>query len=277
MIYLKSYCYSSHELPFVIANLDEGYDYIDKLILYEYNYTHTGIKKDYEMEKVIHLVPEKLRKKLDYKKIDLTNYIEYAYESNEKNSSIIHNINEPIQRSWLFNDLSYNLMDDDIIIDTDIDEIIYSKNYPNLLYELKLKNEPFSIKLNQFFFKHTYLWSDLIFTSPTIYKYKMVKYENKKIKSLFIKNLRDLSLKSDEICGCHMSWVMNIEFMINKLHYYSHPEYRKFSNKEVLQKAIEEKKYIFDLERPFDIIQLDLNDDRIPKVLQKKDIFDYLV
>ena len=64
MIYLKSYCYSKHELPFVIANLSEGYDYIDKLCLYEYNYTHTGIQKEYEMEKVLHLIPKKLIGKL---------------------------------------------------------------------------------------------------------------------------------------------------------------------------------------------------------------------
>lgn len=45
MLYLKSYCYSKHELPFIIANLDEGYNHIDKLILYEYNVTHTGKTK----------------------------------------------------------------------------------------------------------------------------------------------------------------------------------------------------------------------------------------
>ena len=38
MIYLKSYCYNKHRLAFIIANLIEGYDYIDKL-LYEYNFT----------------------------------------------------------------------------------------------------------------------------------------------------------------------------------------------------------------------------------------------
>ena len=32
MLYLKSYCYSIHELPFIIANLQEGYNYIDKLL-----------------------------------------------------------------------------------------------------------------------------------------------------------------------------------------------------------------------------------------------------
>ena len=90
MIYIKSYCYSSHELPFVIANLEEGYDFIDKLILYEYNYTHTGTKKNYEMEKVIHLIPDKLKNKLDYKKIDISKYIEYAFENTNANRTSKH-------------------------------------------------------------------------------------------------------------------------------------------------------------------------------------------
>ena len=46
MIYLKSYCYNKHELAFIIANLMEGYNFIDKLLLYEYNFTHTGIPKN---------------------------------------------------------------------------------------------------------------------------------------------------------------------------------------------------------------------------------------
>jgi len=53
MIYLKSYCYNKHELAFVIANLIEGYNFIDKLLLYEYNFTHTGIPKNYELEPLI--------------------------------------------------------------------------------------------------------------------------------------------------------------------------------------------------------------------------------
>ena len=98
MIYIKTYCYSKHELPFVIAMLDEVYDYVDKLCLYEYNYSHTGKKKEYEMEKVIHLIPDKLKKKLYYKKVDLTNFHVDSYN----NESLCHTINEPIQRSWFF-------------------------------------------------------------------------------------------------------------------------------------------------------------------------------
>ncbi len=270
MIYLKSYCYNKHELVFVIANLMEGYDYIDKLLLYEYNFTHTGIPKNYELESLITLIPKHLQSKLYYKKVDITNYVEYAYE----NGPLIHEINEPIQRSWAFNDSNITFNNDDIIIDIDIDEIIYQSSYIPLIKELEEKNRPLSIKMNQFFYKNNYLWTDLIFTSPAIYKYNMT--GSKIIKGLKIKNFRDVEIKTSKIYGCHMSWVMPVDYMLKKLHSYSHPEYRHFCDKKILEKAIEDKKYVFNLNRPFNIQELNINDPRIPIFLQKKNIFDYL-
>jgi len=272
MLYLKSYCYSSHELPFIIANLEEGLDYIDKYYLYEYNFTHTGIKKDYEINKVLHLIPEKLREKLVYKMVDLTKYNEYAYEDEK----LIHDVNEPIQRSYFFNDSDIILKDDDYIIDVDADEIIYKNSYLQLLDELNSKNYPLSIRLNQFFYKQNYLWINCKFSSPTIYKYNMVKNNTTTIKGLKIQNLRDLPNKTERIYGCHLSWIMSVDFMIKKLHSYSHPMYRKYADKEILQQAINEKKYIFDLNRKFDIIELDYNHIFIPTYLQRDNIFDYL-
>ena len=104
----------------------------------------------------------------------------------------------------------------------------------------------------------------------------MVKNNNILIKGLKIKNLRDLGIKTNEIHGCHMSWIMPVDYMIKKLHSYSHPEFRKYASKELLIQAIKDKKYIFDLNRKFDIDELSINDIKIPKFLQKKDIFDYL-
>lgn len=272
MIYLKSYCYSKHELPFIIANLDEGYEHIDKLILYEYNYTHTGIKKNYEIESVLHLIPENLKTKLCYKKVDLTDYIEYAVN----NENICHSVNENIQRSWIFNDNDIQLNDEDIIIDIDIDEIIYKNSYNYLLSEINKYNKPLGIKLNQFFFKNTYLWSNLIFDAPAIYKYKMVKNINKKVKGIKCKYQRYCVKKTNNICGCHMSWVMPIDDMLKKIRSGAHTKYHHLGKYEILKKAIDEKKYVFDINRPFNIIELDTTDIRIPSKLQKNDIFDYL-
>lgn len=272
MLYLKSYCYSKHELPFIIANLDEGFEHIDKLILYEYNFTHTGLPKEYEIEKVLYLIPEHLKTKLLYKKIDLTYYIEYAVNDENK----CHQINEPIQRAWLFNDTDIVLHDEDIIIDIDIDEIIYKTSYNNLLLDLNKANGPLSIKLNQFFFKNNYLWSDLIFDAPSIYKYGMVKNINKNIKGIQCKYLRNYPQTTSKIYGCHMSWVMPVDDMLKKIYSGAHTKYHHLGKREILEKAIEEKKYVFDLKRLFNIVELDIKDSRIPSTLQKTELFDYL-
>ena len=65
--------------------------------------------------------------------------------------------------------------------------------------------------------------------------------------------------------------------MITKLKSYSHPEYRKFSDKDVLKKAIENKQYIFDKNRKFEIEELKLDNKKIPNFLKNKNIFDYLI
>tara|TARA_Y100000816_G_scaffold292492_1_gene288076 strand:+ start:2750 stop:3568 length:819 start_codon:yes stop_codon:yes gene_type:complete len=272
MIYIKTYCYSKHELPFIIAQLEESKDYVDKLCIYEYNYTHTGQKKEYEIEKVLDQIPKHLIEKLYYKKVDLTDYNVNSYED----ESLCHRINEPIQRNWFYNDENIILNDYDIILDIDCDEIIYSNKYPLLIKELMFKKHPLSIKLNQFFFKSNYLWKDCNFSSPSIYFYGHVKNIPSKIKNLNIKNLRDLPLKTDSIYGCHMSWVMPIENMVEKCYKTAHTRYRHLADPNILKNAIEEKKYIFDLNRPFNIEELKYEDHRIPKYLQKENIFDYL-
>jgi hypothetical protein len=272
MIYIKTYCYSKHELPFLISQLEESYDYVDKVCIYEYNYTHTGVKKEYDMEKVLQQIPETLREKLYYNTVDLTNY----HVASANNEQLCHQINEPIQRNWFFNDKNIDLNDDDIILDVDCDEIIYRESYPKLINELTTHNQPFSIKLNQFFFKHNYLWTDCKFSSPTIYYYKMVKNNSKIIKQVKIKNLRDLPKKTESIHGCHMSWVMPVDCMVDKCFKTAHTRYKHLADANIMKKAINDKIYIFDTRRPFNIDELLLNDPRIPEYLQKENIFDSL-
>lgn len=270
MLYLKSYCYNKHELPFLITQLQEGYDYVDKFCIYEYNYTHTGILKDYEMEKVLHLIPNKLKNKLYYCKVDLAPYIIETF-----NEEICHNINERIQRNWFFNDPNINLKDDDIIIDVDCDEIIYKNSYKKLLQELN--NDILGIRMNLFFYKNNYLWTNNVYKSSAICKYKTIKNKCKIVKNLKTFDLRYPKKISKGLYGCHMSWVMPVQHMVEKCYKTAHTSFRHLAKKEILEKAIIEKKYIFDLKRPFNILELSLTDYRIPKYLQKKNIFEFLL
>ena len=55
-----------------------------------------------------------------------------------------------------------------------------------------------------------------------------------------------------------MSWVMPIDDMLKKIYSGAHTKYHHLGKREILEKAIEDKKYIFDLKRPFKIIELDI-------------------
>ena len=81
--------------------------------------------------------------------MDLNHYIKNYFNDEEK----IHKFNEPIQRSWWLNDKSLNLDPEDIIIDIDVDEIIYGRTFDNLINEIEESTKPLSIKLNLFFYK----------------------------------------------------------------------------------------------------------------------------
>lgn len=272
MIILKSYCYNDHELPFIIAQLTEGFDYIDKLILYEYNYTHTGLKKDYKIHKHLDKIPEHLRSKLMYKMVDLSGCIDYAYNDED----LIHAFNEPLMRCWIFNDKDIVLKDDDIIIDIDIDEIVYKHSYPELIKNARMNNVPVSFRVNQFFYKHNYLWKDAIFKSSSVYMFSSIKQRFYTRKSNILTSTRDFSNILQGIYGAHMSWIMPIRYIQQKLESYSHPRYRIYNNPTILKKAIEDKSYIFDVNRPFTIEELPYTDNRIPVYLQRPEIFEYI-
>jgi hypothetical protein len=265
MIYLKTYCYSEHEIDFIKAQLIESDGYVDKIIIYEYNVTHRGEQKPYRLSTLIDAIEPRLRSRLLYRPVDIKE-ISIKTDSPE----IIHSNNEPIQRSYFFNDTLIKPMPDDIIFDVDIDEIIYRNCYPWLIKASKILNMPFSIKLNQFFYQENLLWKDAGFKSPAVYKYNSAMKRSIRLGNNFtIAHQRDLKIFTPRACGAHLSWVMPIDMMVRKLKSYSHPEYEKFADESVLYDAIRNKKYIFDPSRPFNVAELKKNDKRIPIFFRK--------
>ena len=254
MIYLKTYMYAPHELEFIIANLEECYEHIDKMIVCEFNINHTGVKREYEFLDLKDHIPEHLRDKLDYHACDVYDVTARAYED----ESSIHRINEPVMRSW-FTKL-YNFRDDDIIISVDADEIIDRRKLPYIIDQVS-KYDIVSLKMRQFFYKTTYLWKNKDFTSAIACKYGCInpKYMN---------NWRDCGKVTEEYVGCHFSWCMDIDAMVHKLHTYSHPKYRFCAKRDILEDAIENKKYPFDINTKFEIEELDYNNELLPESIR---------
>ena len=254
MIYLKTYCYAPHEVEFIIANLKECYDYIDKMIVCEFDINHTGVKRPFEYSDLKSLVPEELSDKLDYHACEVYDITARAYED----EAAIHGVNEPVMRSY-FTKL-YNFSDNDIIISIDADEILYGEQLPYIIEQVS-KQGAVRLKLRQFFYKKTYLWEGRDFVSPiaTYYGVMNPKFPN---------NWRDVGNVTEEYVGCHFSWCMGIEAMIHKLDTYSHPRYRFCADRDLLENSVANKTYPFDDNVSFDIRELPADDNLIPKSMR---------
>ena len=256
MIYLKTYCYAPHEIDFIIANLRECYDHIDKMIVCEFDIHHTGVKREFEYRDVKERVPEELRNKLDYHACEVFDITARAYDD----ESAIHAINEPVMRSY-FTKL-YDFKVSDVIISIDADEIIYGDSINYIHDQVRILGVV-ALKLRQFFYKKNYLWKDKDFTSPIAAYYG-------KINPKFPNNWRDTGSVTEEYVGCHFSWCMDVDAMVNKLHTYSHPRYRFCADKDLLEKAIENKEYPFDRKVKFEIQELKSDDPIIPTSMRGK-------
>ena len=254
MIYLKTYCYAPHEVEFIIANLKECYDYIDKMIVCEFDINHTGVKRPFEYSDLKSLVPEELSDKLDYHACEVYDITARAYED----EAAIHGVNEPVMRSY-FTKL-YNFSDNDIIISIDADEILYGEQLPYIIEQVS-KQGAVRLKLRQFFYKKTYLWEGRDFVSPVATYYGVM---NPK----FPNNWRDVGNVTEEYVGCHFSWCMGIEAMIHKLDTYSHPRYRFCADRDLLENSVANKTYPFDDNVSFDIRELPADDNLIPKSMR---------
>ncbi|MAE86719.1 MAG: hypothetical protein CMB80_28550 [Flammeovirgaceae bacterium] len=265
MIYLKTYFYSEHEVPFLKLNLLEAYPYIDAFIICEYNFTHTGLEREFIWENVKHQMPQDKMDKVIYIRGDMNHVAKYAYN----NGRLIHSINEPWMRGYFVKEV--DLEDDDIIFSVDADEIIYGEMYPQLIHCVH-KRDLLRLKMHQFFYRVNYLWSDLIFRSAIVAKYKV-------FKNRFPAQWRDIGKEYPSMVGCHFSWCMTVDQMLHKMECYSHPEYRHLAKREILEDAIYNKKYPFSPNRKFSLITLDFDTDlRIPrKMLEIKEEFIHLV
>lgn len=255
MIYLKTYFYVHHELDFLKYNLIESFPHIEKFIICEFNKTHTGMPREFiGIDKLTEHIPEDMSHKILYLPLDLEGLSVEAYDRED----LIHEINEPIMRSLFMKHVQFE--DDDIIVSVDADEIIYSETY-DLIKETLRKKDVCSLNLHQFFYKKTFLWKNKDFIAPIAAKFFT-------FKNRFPCNLRYEGDTLPQKAGCHFSWCMSVDEMIYKLETYSHPRYRFCSDKDILERAIALKEYPFDPNQKFEIEEIPIDSEILPKSMR---------
>jgi hypothetical protein len=235
------------ELNFVLMNCLESRKLVDRVLVVEHDYSHSGkpLRSNF------------LALESEIQKLSGNPCVEVHFLSIEKeviknaiSSDEMHFNENLIRKSFL---KECNISTEDLIFAVDADEIIYRGFYRlvKLLRIILFRDDvSFSLMMHQFFYKMNYLWKEVRFRSPVLVSAKLA------IKDANL--LRDSGSLLPFWVGCHFSWQLTVEQMINKLKHYAHsPEYLHLANEETLKDAIENLKYPFDTERPFTIRILD--------------------
>lgn len=258
-VYAKTIVSSEGELPFVLMNISELEDLVDEFLVCESNITHTGEIREFDF---LHKFEEELRitsAKVRTIKMDLGGFTKPWNNSSER----LHE-NEQEIRNGFTRYLSLN--EDDIVISMDADEVIHgnrAKKFIRLLNRKFFPRTSYVLRLHMVIYKISYNWINCNFQAPVICRAKhFLKVDSPQWRYSGSRTI----FKS----GTHFTWLMTPSEMVGKILKYSHrKENEKFADQNVLRIAIQDKKYPFEPDRPFRIIERKLNSRIYPKSLSK--------
>lgn len=256
-IVLRILVSSHHELPFVQLNLLESFGKVDRVLICEADYTHTGKERDFIFGHLLDQLPKEVNN-VEYLPMKIGPLIDWSKEGGE----LYHQIERVIRHQFC----AETIIDkNDVVVAVDADEIVYHQTYDWISSKFQgrrfLASKPIRLKMHQFFYKLNYYWFNTVFASPIATQAKSFLHSN-----CGPMQWRDEGKITNFYAGCHFSWIMDIEDMIKKLRNYAHFDiYGNFAREEVLQKAIREKRYPFDSSVDFQIKVIPSNDVIYPK------------
>tara|TARA_Y100001960_G_scaffold319138_1_gene390043 strand:+ start:196 stop:1065 length:870 start_codon:yes stop_codon:yes gene_type:complete len=239
------------------VRLNELNDYVDKFVIVESNFTHSGERKNFNFD--INKYP-KFQDKIIYLKIEQkpNNLFKIGVKDSEEeikrkqieNALVLENY----QRNYISNGIK-NFSDEDFILISDIDEI------PNLSLIDFNKDKKSIILFKQYFFHYKfnlYLKNFYFFGSKGCLKKNLIspqwlrnvkgkKYSKFRLDTLFSKKKYN-NVIIIEKGGWHFTNVMDEEKIVYKIKSYLHhadfPE--KLLTKEIFKNLIKEKKIMYD-------------------------------
>jgi len=231
------------ELKYVLMNIVESLELVDYFLVCEANYSVLGEKRDFIFEKLMTQIPLLNNPKIVYVKEELDDVI--VPWANDK-SNLFHN-------AFMIRDgfrAKFPMYENDIIVSTDGDEVLFSKYVKKYVKKLRRKVLPrmgYQLRLHQIVFKLNYLWKDCDFRAPVISRAKIFLDQE-------FPQWRDNGTSVLKKMGTHFSWVMTTEQIYDKILTTAHrTEYEEFANKELIEQAIKIPKWIFQPNRKFTI------------------------
>lgn len=200
-----------NEIDLLKIRLEQHDSFVDKFIIIEADSTHSGIKKEYILEKHFKEF-EKFKNKIIYEKISFKDINKFNIVSWNNSYNIAANReiwgNENFQRNYCLITLkNLNASDNDIIISSDLDEIIdhtTMNNSINLLNHfeiIKCRQKHYAYKLN------LYCGNDT--AGPKILKYSIFKQIDPSL-------LREKDVGIEINGGWHFSFLSDTEENVYK-------------------------------------------------------------
>ncbi|EKO36151.1 glycosyltransferase family 17 domain protein [SAR86 cluster bacterium SAR86E] len=235
-VFLKTIFTSEHEIPFIAAQIIELDSLLDRVIIIEPQFTHTGYeRKLIGIDKLLSMIP-KLSSKIDYIPLFLESYS----VSKSRNDAHSH-FNENITRGAFID--HFNLSINDIVISTDSDEVLYQSSVSKSLDRISSRFICFkaeTLRLNQFMLSDSLIAPDFHFYGPSIIGAGRYLFKNS------YAHWRYAGKKVNEVSGCHFSWCLPYAELLKKVQNFAHSfEYgsRDLTAKELLDKSLKEKTY----------------------------------
>jgi len=237
---------AAHELPFIRMTLLEADGQVDTILLAEADFTHTGIQRERQLE-VHALELGGLVTQSEFKYLPVTIGSRVRMESDRATD---HHFNERLIRDAFTE--SYQLSDNDVVIALDADEVVYRASYPYVLH-MASKRHPLRtnvrLPMRQFYYRVNLLWEGLTFTSAVAGRVRDLRRSSVA--------WRDAGYLLSGFVGCHFSWQLTTEQMIEKLGNYAHnSDYGHLANAQVLEDAVRTRTYPFDPHREFKLRRL---------------------
>lgn len=238
--------------------------YIDKFIIIEARYHHSGGRKEKYNFNIENF--SKFRNKIEYFQID-------NFPIN-----LSHWERENFHRNYISKGLS-NVYKDDYIIISDIDEI---PNLENINKILSTKSKYTAFKQKMIYYKFNLLnISETNWYGSKMCKYRYLKnpqwLRKQKVKNYPFYRLDKIKWNIVENGGWHFSFVMTPKEISDKIKSFAHNEFDKpeFTNVEEIEKKIRSKKDLFGRNFEFKVIE----DKDLPSYIRKnkEKFIDFLV
>lgn len=243
------------ELPFLWMQFEEAASEVDLIVVTEFGYTHSGKPR----QSFFHLYAEEFRSRFPQLLYlfcpDIPGLIFDAQTPDEQHH------NENLMRAWFVEQV--RVASTDFVVAPDADEVLYAESFRWMRENCGRSVRGFRFRLHQFMYRPNWLWLEQSPRVPSILRFGSFRH-----RSNF--NWRYRGEQLSGFWGCHFSWCIPVEEMVQKVESYAHSaDYSHLVSATVLRNAVQSKTYPFEPERPFSLIELDFDSEILPASFSK--------